>query len=151
MRLINVYTLDMEEYFDSNVPEYAILSHTWSHEEVSLRDWTMITQSQKFDPGLLPESIRALFYFLGVSLFQEVEKKSGYSKIIACCEQAKRDNLHYAWVDTCCIDKTSSAELSEAIDSMFEWYKSSNICYAYFFRRMRQQRTRPGRDALSHP
>lgn len=132
MRLINVYTLDMEEYFDSNVPDYAILSHTWGQEELSLREWTMVTQSRKLDPGWLPESVGTLSHFLGISSLQEIEKKSGYSKIIACCEQAKRDNLHYAWADTCCIDKTSSAELSEAINSMFEWYKSSNVCYAYF-------------------
>jgi hypothetical protein len=43
--------------------------------------------------------------------------KSGYAKILGACEQAKRSNLDYIWVDTNCIDKTSSAELSEAINS----------------------------------
>jgi hypothetical protein len=41
------------------------------------------------------------------------------------------DGWNYAWIDTCCIDKTSSAELSEAINSMFEWYNESRVCYAY--------------------
>jgi hypothetical protein len=35
------------------------------------------------------------------------------------------------WIDTCCIDKTSSAELSEAINSMYMWYQNSQVCYAY--------------------
>jgi hypothetical protein len=57
--------------------------------------------------------------------------KAGYHKIRKCCEQATRDGFEFAWVDTCCIDKSSSAELSEAINSMFQWYKDSAVCYAY--------------------
>jgi hypothetical protein len=37
------------------------------------------------------------------------------------------------WIDSCCIDKSSSAELSEAINSMFEWYKNAQVCYTYLF------------------
>jgi hypothetical protein len=51
--------------------------------------------------------------------------------LVLSCEQAKREGLKYVWVDTCCIDKTSSAELSESINSMFEWYRLSSVCYAY--------------------
>jgi hypothetical protein len=43
------------------------------------------------------------------------------------------DGLKYTWIDTCCIDKTSSADLSESINSMFRWYQKSEICYAYLF------------------
>ena len=57
--------------------------------------------------------------------------KRGFNKIKECCRQAKDAGLSYAWVDTCCIDKTSSAELSEAINSMFAWYSASEVCYAY--------------------
>ncbi|KAH8664926.1 hypothetical protein BGZ61DRAFT_499065 [Ilyonectria robusta] len=39
----------------------------------------------------------------------------------------------HIWIDTCCIDKSSSAELSEAINSMFSWYHDSQVCYAYLF------------------
>jgi Heterokaryon incompatibility protein (HET) len=131
MKLINVYTLDIEEHFDDSVPEYAILSHTWGQEEMSLREWTMLTQSRKFNHGRLSDFDGTLLYLLGMSSCQDIEKRSGYTKVIACCEQAKQDGLKYVWADTCCIDKTSSAEISEAINSMFQWYKSSNICYAY--------------------
>jgi hypothetical protein len=41
------------------------------------------------------------------------------------------DHMLYLWIDTCCIDKSSSAELSEAINSMYRWYEESNVCYAY--------------------
>lgn len=57
--------------------------------------------------------------------------KTGYLKITASCKQAERDGWEYVWIDTCCIDKTSSAELSEAINSMFRWYQRAQICYAY--------------------
>jgi hypothetical protein len=55
----------------------------------------------------------------------------GYAKIQNTCAQALRDGFEYAWIDTCCIDKSSSAELSEAINSMYKWYKNARICYAY--------------------
>jgi hypothetical protein len=49
----------------------------------------------------------------------------------ACCELALKESLEYVWVDTCCIDKTNSVEFQEAINSMFKWYKNSEVCYAY--------------------
>lgn len=55
----------------------------------------------------------------------------GYAKIKRCCEQAKQDGYSWAWVDTCCIDKRSSAELSEAINSMYRYYWNASKCYAY--------------------
>lgn len=84
-------------------PPYAILSHTWTNEEVTLQDISL--------PG--------------------VRKLEGYFKILKTCELAAQENLSYAWIDTCCIDKTSSAELSEAINSMYNWYKQAAIAYAY--------------------
>ncbi|KAH7070227.1 heterokaryon incompatibility protein-domain-containing protein [Paraphoma chrysanthemicola] len=104
MRLINCSTLQLEEFFGSNIPQYAILSHTWGDQEVSFADLP-------FD--------------------QSTEARAGFQKISFTCAQAIRDGLKYAWVDTCCIDKSSSSELSEAINSMFAWYKNSAHCYAY--------------------
>ena len=60
-----------------------------------------------------------------------IKRKSGYKKLEACCAQAKRDGYEYVWIDTCCIDKSSSAELSEAINSMYRWYQDCAVCYAY--------------------
>jgi len=58
-------------------------------------------------------------------------KKKGFTKIEGCAAVAKRSALDYIWVDTCCINKSSSAELSEAINSMFRWYQDSERCYAF--------------------
>ncbi|KAI0909260.1 heterokaryon incompatibility protein-domain-containing protein [Ustulina deusta] len=103
MRLINVHTLVISEFHGSRVPRYAILSHTWDEEEVTLQD--------------MREGRAASL--------------KGYRKIKSCCEQAQFDGLPYAWIDTCCIDKGSSAELSEAINSMYRWYENATLCYAY--------------------
>jgi hypothetical protein len=103
MRLINVATFRMEEFLGNNIPKYAILSHTWGNEEVSLAEFDTPAARQK----------------------------EGYQKIVYTCDQARIDSIPYAWVDTCCIDKSSSAELSEAINSMFQWYKQSKFCYVY--------------------
>ncbi|SCO43850.1 uncharacterized protein FFMR_07255 [Fusarium fujikuroi] len=104
MRLINVKTSVIEEFFDVAIPPYAILSHTWGDDEVDFNDWQ--------------DKPRA-------------KTKGGYTKILTAQRQAQSDNLEFLWVDTCCIDKRSSAELSEAINSMFVWYRDSDICYAY--------------------
>ncbi|RYP40657.1 hypothetical protein DL767_001515 [Monosporascus sp. MG133] len=108
MRLINVKSFKLEEFVDYKTPPYAILSHTWGDdcEELTIRD----VEEGKFDkPGV------------------------GSVKFRGSCRQAEKDNLGYVWIDTCCIDKTNQAELSEAINSMFRWYKHASFCYAYLF------------------
>jgi len=59
------------------------------------------------------------------------KSKSGYDKIRFCGEQARHDGLQYFWIDTCCIDKSSSTELQEAINSMYRWYRDAAKCYVY--------------------
>lgn len=89
---------------DRDIPPYAILSHTWvQNEEVSYQE----------------------------IMNHERVQKSGFEKIKKCCSQALKDGLEWVWVDTCSIDKTSSAELSEAINSMFRYYSQAATCYAY--------------------
>ena len=61
----------------------------------------------------------------------EIRGHLGYKKIVDTCKQAKKDGYKWVWVDTCCIDKRSSAKLSEAINSMYRWYAKAKICYAY--------------------
>ncbi|KAK0641893.1 heterokaryon incompatibility protein-domain-containing protein [Cercophora newfieldiana] len=107
MRLINVNSLEVEVFLGSNVPKYAILSHTWESEEVSLQQWTSrLTRLRKL-------------------------RSAGFNKIRSACKQASRDGLRYLWADTACIDKSSSAELSEAINSMYAWYEKATICYVF--------------------
>ncbi|KAH0557094.1 hypothetical protein GP486_005117 [Trichoglossum hirsutum] len=57
--------------------------------------------------------------------------KKGYKKVKYCCAVAMTNGLKYVWIDTCRIDETSSAELSEAINSMYRWYREADVCYAY--------------------
>ncbi|KAI1151141.1 HET-domain-containing protein [Nemania diffusa] len=111
MRLIHTTTLRFHEFEQpsSDVPPYAILSHTWGDEEVTFHDMSL-------DPT-------------GAA----TREKKGYDKITQTCRLAREENLEYVWIDACCIDKSSSAELSEAINSMFEWYASSAGCYAFLF------------------
>jgi Heterokaryon incompatibility protein (HET) len=103
MRLLNVSTFQLEESPANRIPPYAILSHTWGDDEVLFADM------QK----------------------GSTEHRAGYKKLRYSCTQAAADGLGYVWLDTCCIDKSSSAELSEAINSMYRWYQKAEICYAY--------------------
>ncbi|KAI1313343.1 heterokaryon incompatibility protein-domain-containing protein [Xylaria venustula] len=111
MRLINVKTLELEEFHHGNRP-YAILSHTWGSEEVTFQEYLLVTG---------PEAKR----------YSHIKQKAGFSKIIGACNRACEDKLEYLWCDTNCIDKSSSAELTEAINSMFAWYRDSAVCYVY--------------------
>ena len=63
--------------------------------------------------------------------FQEVQSGDLSSKITAACDYARADGYSWIWIDTCCIDKTNSAEMSEAINSMYKWYSAASVCYAY--------------------
>ena len=47
------------------------------------------------------------------------------------CELSASANCRYGWVDTCCINKGNSTELSDAINSMYQWYRDSKICIVY--------------------
>lgn len=95
----------------SNIPKYAILSHTWGADEEEVTYEDLVKSQGQTHP--------------------DYQKKPGYEKLIFCAKEAKRDRYDYFWVDTCTIDKSSSAELSESINSMFQWYQQSAVCYAY--------------------
>ena len=95
----------IHEFFGERVPSYAILSHRWEDEEVTFQDMQKYEQSS-IDDDMAQESIFRM---------------RGWTKILSCCRQAVSDGFGWVWIDTCCIDKSSSAELSEAINSMFAW------------------------------
>ncbi|KAF2627011.1 HET-domain-containing protein [Macroventuria anomochaeta] len=97
--------LNILSFNDNAVLPYAILSHVWGAdvEEVTFADL-----------------VRG-----------DGKAKRGYEKIRFCGGQAQQDDLQYFWVDTCCIDKTDKAELSQAIRSMFRWYQNAAKCYVY--------------------
>ncbi|KAI1099552.1 HET-domain-containing protein [Jackrogersella minutella] len=102
MWLINTSSMRLE-YFGGYEPPFAILSHTWGEDEVTAQMYS--------NP--------------------EVKSRKGYKKIDYLCHQARKDGLQYAWIDTVCIDKSSSAELTESINSMYRWYGDSIVCYVY--------------------
>jgi hypothetical protein len=105
MWLLNTKTLTLHEFTEHNIPPYAILSHTWGQHEISFK-------------VLRDDPIQA-------------RQMLGWAKVEGSCKQAVADCFQYIWIDTCCIDKSSSAELSEAINSMFKWYQEAKVCYAY--------------------
>ncbi|KAI5987984.1 heterokaryon incompatibility protein-domain-containing protein [Pisolithus orientalis] len=96
---------------DDKGTHYAILSHRWGAEA-----------GYKEMVGLMKMEERKR---------DEVRRRDGYQKIIKSCEQATNDGYEWLWIDTCCIDKRSSSELSEAINSMYRWYRNAQVCYAY--------------------
>ncbi|XP_014550011.1 hypothetical protein COCVIDRAFT_57314, partial [Bipolaris victoriae FI3] len=111
MRLLNTESLELSRpYVPSEVPDYAIFSHRWNTEEVTFAD---ISNA----PILHSQS--------------QMRMRNGFAKIQGACKQALHDGYAWIWIDSCCIDKSSSAELQEAINSMWRYYAESNICYVY--------------------
>ena len=181
MRLLNVTTLQVEQFFHPNIPPYAILSHTWGRDEVSMAEMETIarhrlTRKQQmariiprtpdkadamrmlllssmltafrgssplnrpptppsiadtFPSAPSPASFEKALVPASLHSSHVLELKAGFSKVSYACSQAERDGFQYIWVDTCCIDKASSAEMTEAINSMFSWYQLAGVCYAY--------------------
>ncbi|KAF3811171.1 Vegetative incompatibility protein HET-E-1 [Colletotrichum gloeosporioides] len=132
MRLINVETLELEEFFDEDTPEFAILSHTWGKEEVSFQDLCWVHDYEK--NRMIYASLGDLMSQIGHNMTNKaiaIRQRAGFDKIVQSARLAKESELNYVWIDTCCIDKASSAELSEAINSMFRWYQRSAVCFAF--------------------
>lgn len=152
MRLINTTTLELEEY-PGLVPRYAILSHTWGADEVTLQDWreahglgdiTKLYSTLSLPSPIIPPSDvttpphptapinhASTWPAASTTLNDHNRTPLGLHKILHASLRARADDLPYLWADTVCIDKTSSAELSEAINSMYAWYRNSSVCYAY--------------------
>ncbi|EJF59911.1 HET-domain-containing protein, partial [Dichomitus squalens LYAD-421 SS1] len=106
MRLLDVDTGSFLYFTERDkTPPYAILSHTWDSA--------------------------------GEQTYQEVKDiQSSYlsdntAKIRRACEAARNEGVRYMWIDSACIDKTSSSELSESINSMYIWYRDAVVCYAF--------------------
>lgn len=104
MRLLDTTTKKIHEFLQ-DVPPYAILSHRWGKpsEEITFQD----LQTPNWN------------------------RLEGYSKLFNACQRVRADGFKFLWLDTCCIDKTNSSELSEAINSMYKYYENAEICYAY--------------------
>lgn len=105
MHLLDTRSLELRHYVtrEAVIEPYAILSHTWGDDEVSFQ------QIQKL----------------------ESKQSKGYKQIVECCTEAASEGYQYVWIDTCCIDKTSSAELSEAVNTMYNWYRNADLCLVF--------------------
>jgi tetratricopeptide (TPR) repeat protein len=107
MRLLHYDALGrlvLTDFRGKTIPRYAILSHRWSDSEILIKDISNGTYK---------------------------EKEEGYQKLQFCAKQAAQDELHYFWIDTCCIDLWNNNERSKAINSMFQWYKNAARCYVF--------------------
>lgn len=130
MRLLKCSTCELQTFYGDEIQPYAILSHTWLQDDEEVTFTEIASAPLSTNPSWA--------------------QKRGAAKIRFLCSQAQRDGYEYAWIDTCCkthdlcmwrplkidpriagIDKANSSELSEAINSMYQWYAKSEVCYVY--------------------
>jgi hypothetical protein len=148
MRLIDTRTNELIWFNDNEIPNYAILSHTWGADEVSHQEFVWISKARalsKLIPVSASQDAHASLILAAMEVMirgnsamptgsvseEDLMKRVGYSKIIHAAEQARSQGCDYLWVDSCCIDKSSSAELQEAINSMYRWYRDAEVCIVY--------------------
>nr|POF14192.1 vegetative incompatibility protein het-e-1 [Quercus suber] len=107
MRLLHTKRLEFAEFHDSDKrPRYVIASHRWYEEsEVTFQD---VQNRRETD-------------------------KDGCKKFEAFARYVRIQVLfvEWLWIDTCCINETNAAELSEAINLMLKWYHNAGVCLAY--------------------
>jgi hypothetical protein len=102
MRLLNTETVKLHVFFGRK-PPYAILSHRWGEDEVNYKD---VMKGRNLEAA-------------------------GWTKVRQCCSFVRGLGFHWVWIDTCCIDKRSSSELVESINSMYMWYQGADMCFVY--------------------
>ncbi|KAI5357718.1 Putative NACHT nucleoside triphosphatase, heterokaryon incompatibility [Septoria linicola] len=105
MRLLNVHTLELEDFLH-DVPHYVVASHRWALGDEAT------TQDVKNKRNM---------------------HKSGYQKVAGFARYVREriDNIDWIWIDTCCVNQDSSQEVTEAVNSMFRWYTEAELCIAY--------------------
>jgi hypothetical protein len=83
-----------------------LLSHRWEETEVLLHD-------------------------IQDKAVYELNEIGGIVKLQSFCKIAHNAGYLWAWMDTCCIDKSSNVELQESVNSMFVWYRHSALTIVY--------------------
>ncbi|KAH7087612.1 hypothetical protein FB567DRAFT_349147 [Paraphoma chrysanthemicola] len=132
-------SISLVQFNGREVPKYAILSHTWDEIE---NEVTFLDVESANGTFLRRTTEDGQTYHIQVAggksedmdhqkRLSTLQSKKGYEKIRFCCQQASKHDLAYFWIDSCCINRTNSAELAEAINSMFRWYRNAAICYVY--------------------
>lgn len=117
----------------------AILSHKWRGDEIDmqtykgfLRSARQFLNSNNIDQAFVEaDDEEAMNRFSAYTAHLDDDQITGIAKILKFCWVAQRDGYRYAWIDTCCIDKTDGRALDKALNSMFDYYASSARCYAY--------------------
>ena len=110
MRLLHTTTFRLGSFPNPTtpkIPPYIILSHRWGDREITFQE----IETVKNTP--------------------ELHNTDGYKKVSGCCQLAASVGFQWVWIDTCCIDKTNDVELTQALNSMYSWYRQSELCYAF--------------------
>ncbi|RDX52439.1 hypothetical protein OH76DRAFT_1454296 [Lentinus brumalis] len=138
MRVLDTVTGEFVWFIVPEIRTYAIVSHVWHpHGEQSFQELAEIqrdvkTKSQSQSRAGTAKDIAHAPPAAPLTIPCAILSDPRVSdKVRNACAVAVSHGYRYLWLDSCCIDKTSSAELSEAINSMYGWYASAEICFVY--------------------
>lgn len=133
-RLLNTWTGEFVWIVDPSKEHYAILSHTWDAKEQTYDDVRKLQETVEVltkDVETKPASLVSSSSDVSSAKLTIFDHPDLSDKVKGICEFARKEGYTLVWIDACCIDKSNSAELSEAINSMYEWYRLADVCYVY--------------------
>ncbi|KAF2229657.1 hypothetical protein EV356DRAFT_510315 [Viridothelium virens] len=130
MRLLNVHSLQVEDFTKRPAPQYVILSHRWVDNEPKFQDFEEMHSLQATTTNT--QRLAALRNCNNGNF----GANDGFAKVAWACKMVRerQHGVQYLWADTCCINKNNledPKETSRAINSMFDWYHNAVECYAY--------------------
>ncbi|KAK3640158.1 hypothetical protein LTR22_017157 [Elasticomyces elasticus] len=138
MRLINIDTLEFAEFYDDAIPAYAILSHRWTTDELTYADFRKGRRKESigYEKVLRLQEVTQQYnawlqHGRNEAIVAEVRLTPEAAHRVKTLADKAEQPVKYMWLDTCCIDKRSSAELSEAINAMYSYYSIAQICFAH--------------------
>ncbi|KAI5996830.1 hypothetical protein F5J12DRAFT_914870 [Pisolithus orientalis] len=80
---------------------YTMFSHAWEGKEPSFQDVNVVNSVWDLPDTPLNNKLRVF------------------------CQESRRLGHHWAWSDTCCIDKSTSSVLNQSLTSMCKWHTNS--------------------------
>lgn len=120
MRLLHVRDLRFEKFL-RDPPLYITLSHRWNKNEASLAD---IERCRRAEIAAIQGDDDVTLSDSDPELTRKVFEFTRYVR-------TNFPHIDWVWVDSCCVRQESDAELSEAVNSMFDWYQGAELCIAF--------------------
>ncbi|KAJ4147862.1 hypothetical protein LMH87_002364 [Akanthomyces muscarius] len=142
MKVVSVQSRTVVDVPDVAPPPYAILSHTRDAVDQKRPSQTNVSvglgpdddapphyySSNPASPPIYTKSRPCAF---SISTNKKTQSTLSREQLEQACEHARRCGVEYIWIAELCIDRTSSADLDDAVNGSRRRLRNSTVCFAY--------------------